>query len=84
MPLRFSNFDGTENIRFVPASLPANKATLEWEPNFTKDGVYALLVQAKDKSANASGAIDYEIEFEAEIEIEFEIETLQLMFFILT
>jgi len=62
--LRFKDGLGNENMRFIPATGSDNKCTIEYEPNFTQDGTYKLLIQAKDKSANASGDIDYEIEFE--------------------
>ncbi len=62
--LRFRSGSGEELLRFIPATGSENKCTIEYEPEFTKDGIYKLLVQAKDKSQNASGDIDYEIEFE--------------------
>ncbi len=62
--LRFRSGSGEELLRFIPATGSDNKCTIEYEPEFTKDGIYKLLVQAKDKSQNASGDIDYEIEFE--------------------
>lgn len=63
-PLRYRNGQNEELMRFVEATLPENKCSIEFEANFTKDGTYKLLVQAKDKSNNASGDVDYEIEFE--------------------
>ncbi|MFT7611367.1 MAG: hypothetical protein ACI9J3_000310 [Parvicellaceae bacterium] len=62
--LRFRDGLGIENMRFIPATGSDNKCSIEYEPNYTIDGTYKLLIQAKDKSANASGDIDYEIEFE--------------------
>lgn len=62
--LRFRDGNGAELLRFIPASGEDNKCIIEYEPDFTVDGIYKLLVQAKDKSQNASGDIDYEIEFE--------------------
>jgi len=62
--LRFRDGNGEEILRFIPAVGSDNKCTIEYEPVFTADGIYKLLVQAKDKSQNASGDIDYEIEFE--------------------
>jgi flagellar hook assembly protein FlgD len=35
-----------------------------YTPHFLQDGIYQLLVQAKDKSDNQSGAVDYKINFE--------------------
>ena len=60
-PLFFSN---TPELLFIPGSLPLNKARLEWKPNFPEDGKYDLIVKAKDRSNNASGAIQYSISFE--------------------
>jgi hypothetical protein len=56
-------FDGTK-LRFVSASLPDNRCKLEYSPNLAEDGTYQLIVQAKDKSNNRSGDIDYRIGFE--------------------
>lgn len=49
---------------FVPAVLPANNCKVNFHPQLDQDGTYQLLVQAKDKSKNTSGAIDYRINFE--------------------
>lgn len=51
-------------LSFTPASLPNNSCKLNYTPSFPQDGIYELIVQAKDKSDNQSGAIDYKIEFE--------------------
>ena len=37
---------------------------IEYDPMFTLDGEYELLVQASDKSGNASGDLDFRIGFE--------------------
>lgn len=63
-PLRFRDGVGNELMRFIPATGSDNKCSIEYEADFKTDGIYKLLVQAKDKSQNASGDIDYEIEFE--------------------
>jgi len=60
---------GSPEIQFIPASLPENKAVLEYRPDFSEqDGRYELLIRARDKSANASGKgtgdFDYAIRFE--------------------
>lgn len=52
------------NLQFTPAQLPNNSCKIEWGPNFVQDGKYLLIVQAKDRSNNASGAVDYRIEFQ--------------------
>ena len=62
--IRFRDGNGEELLRFIPATGDENKCTIEYEPEFPVDGIYKLLVQAKDKSQNSSGDIEYEIEFE--------------------
>ncbi|MBL4706661.1 MAG: hypothetical protein JKY54_19180 [Flavobacteriales bacterium] len=62
--LRFRDALGNELMRFIPAIGSDNKCSIEYEPTYMDDGFYKLLIQAKDKSANASGSVDYEIEFE--------------------
>lgn len=54
---------------FTPAALPDNVCKLKLRPDFTnQDGMYQLLVRAKDKSDNSSGKgdgqYDYKIRFE--------------------
>lgn len=51
-------------LLFTPAQLPNNSCKIEWKPEFADDGKYKLIVQAKDRSENVSGAIDYNIQFE--------------------
>lgn len=51
-------------LQFTPAQLPNNSCKIEWKPDFAEDGKYSLIVQASDRSKNASGAIDYNIQFE--------------------
>jgi len=41
-----------------------NRFGIQYTPDFTEDGTYKLLVQARDKSGNLSGKNDFEIEFE--------------------
>ncbi len=63
-----------EKMRFIPASLPNNKCRIEYNAEFTDDGEYQLLIQARDKSGNVSGEgeegrfgnydYDYKINFE--------------------
>ena len=54
------------SIRFIPAVTGSkeNKASIEWKPTFTVDGIYKLIVQARDVSGNVSGATDYSINFQ--------------------
>ncbi|MGZ4034658.1 MAG: putative type IX secretion system sortase PorU2, partial [Bacteroidia bacterium] len=51
-------------MTFVPAVLPNNSCKINFTPILTEDGKYQLIVQAKDKSNNQSGATDYKIAFE--------------------
>ncbi len=54
----------TTELQFTPANLPNNSCKIEWMPEFAVDGKYMLLVQARDRSRNVSGAVDYRIQFE--------------------
>ncbi len=54
---------GSEML-FIPAVLPNNSCQLHYTPTFTQDGTHQLIVQAKDKSSNQSGAVDYKMSFE--------------------
>lgn len=54
----------SNTLLFTPAQLPNNSCKIEWSPEFATDGTYVLIVQAKDRSNNNSGAIDYRIQFE--------------------
>ncbi len=60
-------FDGNI-MKFYPASPNGlnkeNKASIEIRPQFLKDGVYQLFVQARDASGNESGSINYKVSFE--------------------
>lgn len=56
-------FDGS-TLRFYPSTGSTNKAYFEYKPTLLKDGVYQLIVQAKDISNNISGALDYKVNFE--------------------
>jgi hypothetical protein len=51
-------------MSFVPAVLPNNSCKINLTPVLFEDGKYQLIVQAKDKSDNQSGSIDYKINFE--------------------
>jgi len=59
----FSNH-GVEIMKFIPASLPKNSCKIEYNGTFPMDGIYQLIVQAKDVTNNKSGDIDYKISFE--------------------
>ena len=49
---------------FTPAVLPDNSAKILYNPVLAEDGIYELIVQAKDRSDNESGMIDFTITFE--------------------
>ncbi|MCB0652573.1 MAG: hypothetical protein KDC85_14950 [Saprospiraceae bacterium] len=55
-------------LHFYPANenqlSQQNKAVVEFEPQFTEDGMYELIVQGEDATGNPSGSIDYKISFE--------------------
>lgn len=54
-------------IKFNPATITTtglNKASIEYRPVFKTDGIYTLIIKAKDASGNASGDIDYSIAFQ--------------------
>ncbi|MDX2171813.1 MAG: C25 family cysteine peptidase [Bacteroidota bacterium] len=51
-------------LQFTPANLPKNSCSILYNPTLYIDGKYTLLVQAKDRSKNASGSQDYRIQFE--------------------
>jgi hypothetical protein len=53
-----------KDLQFNEASLPKNSASIHYRPVYTTDGRYTLIVQAKDRSRNASGSNDYQIDFE--------------------
>ncbi len=51
-------------LKFTPAQLPNNSAKIEYNPALGEDGKHILIVQARDRSSNQSGAIDYRITFD--------------------
>jgi hypothetical protein len=51
-------------MNFIPAELPNNSCKINYTPLLTQDGMYQLLVQARDKSDNKAGTLDYRINFE--------------------
>lgn len=55
--------NGVEQLQFVAAELPENKAKVIFMPEFIKDGEYILYVQASDNALNLSGTDDYQIQF---------------------
>ncbi len=57
-------FKGFTQMQFEPATMSKNKCKIIFPATFPTDGIYELIVQAKDKASNSSGQIDYKIEFE--------------------
>jgi hypothetical protein len=57
-----------DTLVFTPsANAPGtdgNEATLMFKPHLSEDGEYELIVTGKDRSNNASGAIEYRVMFE--------------------
>jgi hypothetical protein len=51
-------------MSFTPAMLPNNSCKILLAPDCSEDGIYELIVQAKDRSDNESGLMDYRISFE--------------------
>lgn len=60
-PIYFKNFT---QMQFEPAVAGKNKCRIIYSAEFPVDGIYELVVQAKDKANNTSGQLDYKIEFE--------------------
>jgi hypothetical protein len=56
----------SDQMRFEPGKPDAkgSKATLYFNPEFTEDGEYTLLVNGRDASANKAGTIQYQVQFE--------------------
>lgn len=55
-----------KDLQFTPASLPKNSCTINYNPVLNIDGKYTLAVTAKDRSANRSGAQNYQVQFEVQ------------------
>jgi hypothetical protein len=65
--LRKIRFDN-DTLQFTPSSNPLggnnNTASLLYKPILTEDGEYELIIMAKDRSNNLSGALDYSVVFQ--------------------
>jgi hypothetical protein len=65
--LKSIRFDG-DTLKFSPSENPAggtnNTASIQFKPILPLDGDYELLVSAKDRSENASGATDFSVMFQ--------------------
>jgi hypothetical protein len=62
--LFFSNNGESGYLMWEPAIDEKNLFKIEYNPTFTVDGIYTLMVQGSDKSNNFSGDFSYEISFE--------------------
>jgi hypothetical protein len=62
-PARPVYFSGDE-LEWHPAADERNRSEVVYRPHFPRDGIHLLLVQAGDKSGNASGRSDFRVEFE--------------------
>mgnify|MGYP003948263699 CR=1 FL=1 len=62
--LFFSNNGESGYLMWEPAIDEKNLFKIEYNPTFTVDGIYTLMVQGRDKSNNFSGDFSYEISFE--------------------
>ncbi|MFZ9695329.1 MAG: FlgD immunoglobulin-like domain containing protein, partial [Chitinophagaceae bacterium] len=57
----------TDTLRLIPSQQTGgadNQASLQFTPYFTEDGVYELVVTAKDRSGNKAGELAYRVQFE--------------------
>ena len=65
--LRNIRFDN-DTLQFSPSSNPLggnnNTASILYKPYLTEDGEYELIITAKDRSNNLSGALDYSVVFQ--------------------
>jgi hypothetical protein len=65
--LRNIKFDN-DTLQFTPSSNPLggnnNTASILYKPYLTEDGEYELIITAKDRSNNLSGALDYSVVFQ--------------------
>jgi hypothetical protein len=57
-----------DTLQFIPPAVTgvesANQAKVFYRPSLLQDGLYELTVNAKDRSNNLSGSLDYNIAFE--------------------
>jgi hypothetical protein len=59
-------FNLNSELRFIPAGSDLtknNRAMVEYRPQFVKDGIYTLRIEAKDASENIAGTADYQVGF---------------------
>jgi len=55
--------DGNQ-LRFIPASGPENRAVMEFKPSGLSDGMHTLRIQSSDASSNPAGRQEYESDFQ--------------------
>ena len=59
------------DVSFVPAeNLDNNIASFLINPNLSLEGIYTLIVNAKDKAGNVAGSTDYRVQFEVRSDVE--------------
>jgi flagellar hook assembly protein FlgD len=65
--LKTIRFDG-DTLTFKPSENPSgganNTASIQYKPILQMDGDYELMISAKDRSENSSGATDYSVMFQ--------------------
>ncbi|GAA4326397.1 C25 family cysteine peptidase [Flaviaesturariibacter amylovorans] len=54
----------SDTLRFEPATSAGNEAKVRFNPHFTEDGEYELIVSGRDKSGNGAGRIEYRVAFQ--------------------
>jgi len=60
-------FSNTDTVKFIPAGnapVSNNTAEVEMRPWFRNDGMYELIVTARDKTGNKAGDLEYRVLFE--------------------
>ncbi|MES2431643.1 MAG: C25 family cysteine peptidase [Bacteroidota bacterium] len=62
---RLVDYHFADILQFTPANLSAgeNAATIQFNPTFTEDGDYQLIISGKDAAGNKAGYIEYRIGF---------------------
>ncbi len=58
------NFDTDDRISFTPGTTDLNQAEIIFLPEFLQEGTYEFFAQAKDKSGNFSGDVEYRVNFQ--------------------
>jgi len=58
------DLNADERISFTPGTTTLNQAQIIFLPEFLQEGVYEFYAQAKDKSDNFSGDVEYRVNFQ--------------------